>query len=203
MQLAVRLIAVLVMLASHTVSADEPSPALAKDLQKLAESSPGAKALLAKTPRPGALKFFGELGYHAAEASGWSFERMLAEFPALCFEGQLVAAVHAEDGKHYVIYTTDGLGPFAGTVSSRDGFVWLDRGKSAQLKEVAAYYRYSVIDDIRGDILVASFSPRIMSDAAVRSVYTSHLYIHDGHIEALKHVTEEYPIRAEQSKEGQ
>jgi hypothetical protein len=194
MQLAVRFIAVLVMLASHAVSADEPSPALAKDLQKLTESSPGAKALLAKTPRPGAMKFFGELGYHAAEASGWSFERMQSEFPALCSEGRLVATVHAEDGQHYVIYTTDGLGPFAGTVSSREGFVWLECGKSAQLKEMAVYYRYSVIDDIRGDILVATFSPRIVRDATVRTVFISHLYIHDGHIEVLKHVTEEYPI---------
>lgn len=122
---------------------------------------------------------------------------MQIDYPALCAEGRLVATVHAEDGQHYIIYTTDGLGPFAGTVSARDGFVILERGKSAQLKELAGYYRYSVVDDIRGDILVATFSPRIVRDATVRTVYISHLFIHGSQIEVLKHVTEEYPIRAE------
>lgn len=200
MHLTARLIAVIVMLASHAASADDPSPALALDLQRLADSSPSAKSLLAKTPKPGELKLFGELGYYAAKASGWSFERMQLDFPALCSEGRLVATILAEDGQHYVISTPGGLGPFAGTVSSRDGFVWLSRGKSLELKEAAGYYRYSVIQDIRGDVLVATFSPRIVRDASVRTVYSSHLYIHGGHIEALKHVTEEYPIQVEQPK---
>jgi len=125
---------------------------------------------------------------------------MQSEFPALCAEGQLVATVHAADDLHYVIYTSGGLGPYAGTVSTSKGFLRLDCGKSVKLREVAGYYRYSVDNDVRGDVLVATFSPRIVRDATVRTVFISYLYIHDGHIEALKNVTEEYPVRTQQAK---
>jgi hypothetical protein len=198
--IVVRMIALLAFATFHASGADDPSPALAGDLEKLAKSSQGAKALIGEAPRPAHLKFIGELGYYAAEVSGWSFERMQSEFPALCAEGQLVATVHAADDLHYVIYTSGGLGPFAGTLSASKGFVRLDCGKSVKLRELAGYYRYSVVDDIRGDVLVATFSPRVVRDATVRTVFISHLYIHDGHIEALKNVTEEYPIRAQQPK---
>ncbi|MCB1235414.1 MAG: hypothetical protein KDM91_10105, partial [Verrucomicrobiae bacterium] len=198
-----RRIAFVCMLACNAAFAGEDSPALAKDLEKLAGFSTAAKTVIDKSPRAGALNFFGELGYRAAEVSGWSFERMQLEFPALCKEGQLVATVYAEDGLHYVIYTTDGLGPFAGTVSTSKGFERLSCGESVKLRESAGYYHYSVVNDLRGDVLVATLSPRIVRDATVQTVFIAHLYIHDGRIKVLKHITEEYPIRAQSPKEGE
>jgi hypothetical protein len=191
------------MLSCEAAFAGGDSPALTKDFVKLAGLSSAAKTLISKSPRVGALNFFGELGYHAAEVSGWSFERMQREFPALCAEGQLVAIVHAGDGLHYVIYATDGLGPFAGTVSTSNGFARLGCGKSVKLRESAAYYHYSAANEFKGGVLVATFAPRIVRDATVQSVHIAHLYIHEGHIEALKYITERYPIRDQQQNQGE
>lgn len=190
----IQLIAALLFVAVAPGHGDASGGSLANDLKKLAIASPAARKYLENPPRVGATNYFGGLGYYAGEAYGWDFARMLTELPNLCAEGNLVAVIQAADGKRYVVLTTDGLGPFAVTVSDAGGGTQIGLGDSVQLKEVASYYDYQTLTDLRGDVLVATFSPRIVRDAKVRTVYSVHLYVHGGHLEALKHVTEEYPL---------
>lgn len=176
---------------------DESEDSFANDLRKLAAASPAARKYLENPPRAGIANLFGELGYYAGEAYGWDFARILTELPNLCADGNLVAVIQAADGKRYVVLTIDGMGPYAVTVSDAGGVTQIELGESVQLKEVASYYSYQTLTDPRGDVLVATFSPRIVRDAKVRTVYSVHLYVHGGHLEALKYVTEEYPLREE------
>jgi hypothetical protein len=200
-----KIIGLLLIFAAPVIAAELPiegslrklneySPELTTELFKLAKLSAHAKAFLERPPEVGRLKFYGEIGYYALEFSGWSFKRCLLEFPVLCAQGRLVACLRAEDKRHYVIYTTDGSGPFAATVITNEGLVWFSLGQTARMEEDAQYYDFDVISDLRGDILVARFEPRTTLGSTTRRVYINHLYIRNRQIEGLKHVVEEYSI---------